>query len=67
MANAKKCDRCGGFYEFGDIGVSKGGSYVTGISFTRRNNSPIEAMDLCKECIDKLKCFIDGAEIIWED
>lgn len=64
MANAKKCDRCGKFYEFGDLGVSKSGSFVTGVAFKRHTNVNYDCyVDLCKDCIEDLKRFLDGAKI----
>ena len=67
MARANKCDRCGKYYDMGDFGVSKSGSFVTGIAYSRMNNGFEISIDLCKDCIDKLKRFIDGAEIVLEE
>ena len=58
MARAKKCDRCGAFYEepksenkneLSIIQPTKGGGYYD--------------LDLCDVCIAKLKAFLKGAEL----
>lgn len=63
MANAKKCDRCGTYYDMGDFGVTKSGSSTTGISFNNVNLHAFAHIDLCKRCIDKIELFLDGAEV----
>lgn len=64
MSMARKCDRCGKFYEVGDYGATKSGSFVTGVAFKRQaNDAYCDYRDLCRDCIDGLKLFLDGAEL----
>lgn len=57
MANAKKCDRCGKYYDRNHA-KSMNGNFVTSISI----NSPPQyrrVFDLCDECIVDLYKFLD--------
>ena len=68
MANAKKCDRCGSFYEK-NIVKTKGNSTLGGMAFIclQGNIRYILDNDLCDECLNKLMRFLDGAELKAED
>lgn len=50
MANAKKCDRCGAFY----VVTGKKTIYVAKKEWSEWNE-----LDLCSECQNKLKEFLD--------
>ena len=55
MAIAKKCDRCGKYYD-----------KKHGMCFTVSELNT-DFKDLCDECLDKLHIFLNGAELIMED
>lgn len=64
MAMARKCDRCGKFYEAGDYGTSKCGSFVTGIAFKRSPGGTDTCYtDLCKDCVGDIKLFLKGVQL----
>lgn len=64
MANAKKCDRCGAYYDTNTehkIKMSLGVSvHVTGMSLRIPNNDAFDKYDLCDSCIADLKKFMKG-------
>ena len=62
MANAKKCDRCGKYYDKNEA-RTESGSVLTGVGFITANNHVLDH-DLCDECIDKLKQFLKGVELL---
>lgn len=63
MASAKKCDRCGKYYDIGDYGTDKCGSFVTGVGFKRQANETYTCYtDLCKDCIGDLKAFLTDTD-----
>jgi hypothetical protein len=62
MANAKKCDRCGKFYEK-NLETSYKREVVVGVSFINTRDNAIEDRDLCDECIAKFKRFMAGCEL----
>lgn len=49
MSKAKKCDKCGAFYE----------PYKTGIIILS-NTMPQEGLDLCPECMDTFKKWLNN-------
>lgn len=57
--NAKKCDRCGSYYENYD-GVAEGAQII---QFKRRNNFIVYSADLCPECMAKLWTWMGGEEL----
>lgn len=60
MATAMKCDRCGKFYEK-NYEKTDGGTPIRGVAFTiHYNHSTFDRVDLCDECIAKLKGFLYG-------
>lgn len=59
MANAKKCDRCGSYYEHYDN--IAGGAET--IQFRRRNNFLIASVDMCPTCMGKLWTWMGGEEL----
>lgn len=62
MANAKKCDRCGKFYEKNhETGYKR--EIVVGVCFINTEDNSIEDRDLCDECIVKFKRFMAGCEL----
>ena len=70
MANAKKCDRCGKFFEPYVTDLS--GYTVNGISAIRRFNSATSydtriTFDLCPECMDGFVKWLNEPEDIRSD
>lgn len=66
MANAKKCDRCGKFYENNKKHETSGrihGSKLTGISTTDTNTCSDKWFDLCDDCLTDLFEFLSGKEL----
>lgn len=62
MAIAKKCDRCGKFYEKNlESGYKR--EIVVGVCFINTLDNSIEDRDLCDECIVKFKRFMAGCEL----
>ena len=65
MAAAKKCDRCGKYYDANRGPKSVNGVYVTGISVNAQTRSSAyfrNDFDFCDECINKLYRFLLGHE-----
>jgi hypothetical protein len=63
MAHAKKCDRCGKYY---DANSEKDSctNIVVGVCFAAKLSGVYtEYKDLCDECITKFKRFMDGCEL----
>ena len=63
MATAKKCDRCGKYYDDNkQYPASHNGfkSYIDGMAFTTKNGSLGQTYDLCDECITLLKEWLKG-------
>lgn len=67
MAIAKKCDRCGKYYEpYRDNGKHNINNDVNGIAFVHiklndgYSGIPADGHDLCRDCLDKVIEFIDG-------
>lgn len=57
MSKAKKCDRCGKFYEKNAVMESKGsvlGSTIGGIKTVTKDGRTDEDFDLCDDCIKRL-------------
>ena len=59
MADAKKCDRCGVFYEYYPIKV---GEDFNGVTTTHthkdRNRYSVDHLDLCQNCSTSLKKWL---------
>lgn len=62
MANAKKCDRCGKFYEK-NFEKHKNGFALVGVCFVDTRDQSVDDKDLCDECIVKFKRFMAGSEL----
>ena len=60
MAIAKKCDRCGKYYD-------KNTEHKQNIMCFTVSGLNTDFKDLCDECLDKLHIFLNGAELIMED
>ena len=61
MANAKKCDRCGKYYDNNEPYVVGGRiSAIDGIAFTLKDGSVVNPVDLCDECIRLLEKWLKG-------
>lgn len=57
MSKAKKCDRCGKFYEKNVVMESKGsaiGSTIGGIKTVTKDGTTDEHFDLCDDCVKSL-------------
>ena len=61
MATAKKCDRCGKYYDKNEP-YTVGGriTVIDGIAFTLKDGSVIDPVDLCDECIALLVKWLKG-------
>lgn len=67
MAEAKKCDRCGRFYETNSSHETVGRIYngiIGGIATASRGGSADKWFDLCDDCILDLLKFMKGAKVI---
>lgn len=65
MAAAKKCDRCGKFYDR-NTRINKGrykNEFIDGIVKTTNIGNYLNQIDLCDECLDKLDIFLSGIEL----
>lgn len=63
MANAKKCDRCGKYYDGNELyhdSTNFGKSCTDGMAFTTTNGEYCKEHDLCDECIGLLKEWLKG-------
>lgn len=70
MAAAKKCDRCGKFYEMNILymkNVRNCKTHVDGVCLTTRSNDYVDHMDLCDDCLHKLGLFLAGRELMFID
>lgn len=64
MANAKKCDRCGKFYEKNLAKSDDANRVVSGVAFMNPWNSvTFDPKDLCDNCIADFKRFMAGCEL----
>lgn len=63
MADVKKCDRCGKFFDRSTSGEFEG-RMVTTFAFCDywMNDTAKVKKDLCKECADKLETWLKGSE-----
>lgn len=62
MANAKKCDRCGKYYDR-NLECYAPGTVASGVSFTRVDGYIGLKFDLCDSCIIDFKKFMRGDAI----
>ena len=69
MAEARKCDRCGGLYEIQynpppQGGIKKPKYEVTENYYSKNQHGDDESkrLDLCPLCVEKLKQFIGGKD-----
>ena len=62
MADAKRCDICGGFYSLVYIGTDRPsayGGYIDGLKLMCfRSNTSLDSYDLCENCANDLMAFI---------
>lgn len=68
MAIAKKCDRCGKYYDKNTEhkqNISGRLYYEDGMCFTV-DEVNTDFKDLCDDCLDKLHIFLNGAELALE-
>jgi hypothetical protein len=66
MANAKKCDRCGEFYEKNvRYELTAGGrkTVIDGVCKTTSNECTVDYMDLCDDCLSALDNFLNMVEV----
>ena len=63
MADAKRCDICGGFYELYYVGTdrpSANGGYIDGLRLMCfRSQTTLGCYDLCEKCANDLLAFIN--------
>lgn len=66
MSRAKKCDRCGAFYEENArIKVKHNGeTFIDGLYTTTSNGFTYKSYDLCDECVDDLMHFLTGTLLV---
>ena len=57
MANAKKCDRCGSYYDRNKGDKNINGCFVRGIRL--ETSGPYRILDLCDHCICDLYKFLE--------
>lgn len=71
MATAKRCDRCGKYYDKNiehKQNINGRLYYEDGMCFTTTAYElNTDFKDLCDECLNKLHIFLNGAELIMED
>ena len=70
MAIAKKCDRCGKYYDKNTGYKQKvRGTYYyeDGMCFTTVTDACADYKDLCDDCLEELHMFLNGAKLIFED
>lgn len=63
MANAKKCDRCGGYYDTNKGHIKNVGNeryYYCGVCTRTTGGHRLDEKDLCDECFTEFKRFING-------
>lgn len=63
MSNAKKCDRCGRYYDKNIKHKSSGrliGSIISGVATTNRIYDNDNCYDLCDKCITELYEFLEN-------
>ena len=68
MATAKKCDRCGKYYDKNiehKQNINGRLYYEDGMRFTA-DELNTDFIDLCDECLGKLHMFLNGAELALE-
>lgn len=59
MANVKKCDRCGKYYDKNiQHTVKSFGSVIAGIAFVTDRDFTDKRFDLCDDCMTKLKIWL---------
>ena len=65
MANAKKCDRCGKYYDKNQKFKIKNTTtdFADGIKFTGVKGYDSSQFDLCDDCIEKLYNFLGGVKL----
>ena len=67
MALAKKCDRCGKFYEHYPIGDPPRTGNAVGRMRRGRDLSDkitLDVMDLCPDCMESFDRFMKGTDIV---
>nr|DAP92563.1 MAG TPA: F420H2 dehydrogenase subunit [Caudoviricetes sp.] len=58
MAYAGKCDRCGGFYDLPFEHRAPIRARMVDVF-----DDPVETKDLCPDCLEELRDFLDGAQL----
>lgn len=56
MSDAKKCDRCGGFYT---LHIENEEDNIAGISLLDKYDRVQQSLDLCQECRKKLMRWLE--------
>lgn len=65
MANAKRCDRCGKFYDknLKYRGRNATDEFRDGITYTTTYSARTSQIDLCDDCLTKLDRFLGGTKL----
>jgi hypothetical protein len=66
MADAKKCDRCGKYYDEQEKKYTVDGNILASIKFISKQNCMIGRCDLCDECAKKLVQFMNPSRMAVE-
>lgn len=61
MAAARKCDRCGKYFDKNEE-WKYNGQIITGITFDFRSSHSSIEYDLCDSCLSKLRFFLEHPE-----
>jgi hypothetical protein len=59
MSMARKCDRCGKFYEKNRVKWNYVGSITRGIDVVNKDDRIAVECDLCDSCIEDFRAFMD--------
>lgn len=63
MANVKRCDRCGNYYEKSTVKYKPTGDAIPTIVLYTNSNLPMHYIDLCDNCMQTLFNFLKGENI----
>lgn len=60
MSDAKKCDRCGGYYDRSKVEIGRNKLLFGYVALYSRVGSQIKRCDLCDNCVKKLINWLDN-------
>ena len=69
MANAKRCDRCGKFYDknLKYRGRKASDEFRSGVAYVTSHGFYGNTIDLCDDCLTKLDRFLGGVKLADEE